>query len=251
MPNCTAVVLAAGKGTRMFSERDALPKVMRPVLGRPMISYVMEALSFVNDIIVVVGYRQEMVRAALGDTVRYAEQREQRGTGHAVLCAAPLLEGVGGPVLICYGDMPLVRRETYERLFALHLAEQNACTLLSGTSDRGLRYGRVLRDETGVFVRVVEDADCTPEQLAIRELNAGVYVMDAVALRPALRELRPDNAQGELYLTDVPELLKQRGLRVGVCRSAYPDEILGVNTVEQLEMVEEQMQCTNSGSISY
>ena len=233
-----AVVLAAGRGTRIHSQRDPLPKVMRPILGRPMISYVLDALSFVNETIVVVGYRQEAVRAALGDTVRYAEQLEQKGTGHAVLCTAALLEGFDGPVLICCGDMPLIRRETYQKLLAWHTEKGNACTLLSGTSDRDLPYGRVQRDEAGAFGCIIEETDCTPEQMAIAELNAGVYVMSAAALFPALRALRPDNAQGELYLTDVPALLKQKGLRVDVCRSEYPDEIIGVNTPEDLARAE-------------
>ncbi|MDR3208020.1 MAG: NTP transferase domain-containing protein [Oscillospiraceae bacterium] len=246
MNNRKAIVLAAGKGTRMFSEGNALPKVMRPALGRPMIGYVLDALSFLPkaDTVLVVGYRQALVRQALGDAYPYAEQLEQRGTGHAVQCAAPLLTGFDGPVLICYGDMPLVRRATYERLFDVHARAGHACTLLSGVSNRALPYGRVLRDADGGFDRVVEDADCTPAQKAVPELNAGVYVMESAALFPALAQLRPNNAQGELYLTDVPALFKRQGLSVGVCASEIPDEILGVNTPEQLAQVEE---CLSAG----
>ncbi len=241
MQNCKAVVLAAGKGTRMFSERDALPKVMRPARGKPMIHYVLQALDFLppEDIVIVVGYRQETVRQALGESYTYAVQKEQRGTGHAVLCAEEQLAGTKGPVLICYGDMPLVRRDTYTHMIERHLREGNACTLLSGSLSGRPPYGRIIRDAEGRFVGVVEDVDCTPTQKDIEELNAGVYVMDAAQLLPALRELRPTNAQGELYLTDVPALFLQRGLKVGVHFSRVADEILGVNTLEQLAQVEE------------
>ncbi len=243
MERCKAVVLAAGKGTRMFSERDELPKVMRPALGRPLISYVLGALDFLppKDIVLVVGYRQEMVRAALGDVYSYAEQTVQQGTGHAVQCAEQALDGFDGPVLICYGDMPLVWRGTYENLLAAHREQGNACTLLSGRLPDNPPYGRIVRDAQGRFVRVVEDGDCTPEQKAITELNAGVYVMESSVLFPALRALRADNAQGEFYLTDVPAMLLAQGRPVGVYTSEIPGEILGVNTIEQLAQVEEHL----------
>jgi bifunctional UDP-N-acetylglucosamine pyrophosphorylase/glucosamine-1-phosphate N-acetyltransferase/UDP-N-acetylglucosamine pyrophosphorylase len=234
-----AVVLAAGKGTRLQQEGITLPKVMRLAAGRPLLSYVLDALDFLpkEDIILVVGYQKEAVLAAYGD-YPWAEQAEQLGTGHAVQCAAGALAGFDGSVLVCCGDMPLMKGETYRSLVDTHLAEGNLCTLLSGRSEQALPYGRVVRDGEGRFARIVEDKDCTPEEKAIRELNAGVYLFQAPALLDCLSKLRRDNAQGEYYLTDVPALLLAQGGKVGVCDRCTPGEMLGVNTPAQLAEVE-------------
>ncbi len=233
-----ALVLAAGKGTRLHSEQYDVPKVMRRACGRPLLSYVTDALSFLppEDIILVVGYKKEAVIKAFPQHP-YAVQEQQLGTGHAVMAAAELLRDHKGALLVCCGDMPLMRRESYEALVRAHEAEGNLCTLLSGSSDRELPYGRVLRNEDGSFRCVVEDKDCTPEQRAIRELNAGVYVFDTQPLLRVLTQLRCDNAQGEYYLTDAPTLLQKEG-RVGVCQACSAEEMLGVNTPEQLQAVE-------------
>ena len=235
-----AVVLAAGKGTRLQQEGITLPKVMRRAAGRPLLDYVLESLDFLprEDIVLVVGYRKEDVLAAYPGYPA-AEQSPQLGTGHAVQCALPLLEGFGGDVLVCYGDMPLMRRETYESLMRTHREEGNWCTLLSGHSEEELPYGRVVRDGAGRFQRNVEDRDCTPEEKAIRELNTGVYLFRADPLRECLSQLRCDNAQGEYYITDVPALMLARGGTVGVCDRCTPEEMLGVNTPAQLAQVEE------------
>ncbi|MDR0380688.1 MAG: NTP transferase domain-containing protein [Oscillospiraceae bacterium] len=237
------IVLAAGKGTRMDAGADGPPKVLHTVCGRPMISYVLRALDFIApaDTVLVVGYKQEAVRAVLGPAYVYAEQTRQLGTGHAVLCAEPALAGYPGPVLICYGDMPLIRQTTFRDLIDTHRREGNACTLLSGVSRQPLPYGRVVRGADGAFAEIVEDADCTPTQRQIPELNAGVYVMEATLLFPALRRVGGTNAQGEYYLTDVPALLKARGGRVGIRRSEREGEILGVNTAAQLADVEARL----------
>ena len=235
-----AVVLAAGKGTRLQQEGITLPKVMRRAAGRPLLDYVLESLDFLprEDIVLVVGYRKEDVLAAYPGYPA-AEQSPQLGTGHAVQCALPLLEGFGGDVLVCCGDMPLMRRETYESLMRTHREEGNWCTLLSGHSEEELPYGRVVRDGAGRFQRIVEDRDCTPEEKAIRELNTGVYLFRADPLRECLSQLRCDNAQGEYYITDVPALMLARGGTVGVCDRCTPEEMLGVNTPAQLAQVEE------------
>ena len=234
-----ALVLAAGKGTRLQSESCHLPKVMRQANGKPLIHYVLAALDFLpqENIILVVGYRKEDVLAEYG-TYPHVVQAEQLGTGHAVQSAAPLLEGCDGHVLVCYGDMPLMKKETYEALIRTHLEEGNDCTLLSGVLDAELPYGRIVRDAEGKFAAIVEDKDCTPEQKRIRELNVGVYVFECRALLAALKQLRSDNAQGEYYLTDCPALIQEAGGRVGVCPTCSELEMLGVNTVEQLEEVE-------------
>ena len=235
-----AVVLAAGKGTRLQSEASRLPKVMRPANGRPLLSYVLDGLGFLprEDVILVVGYRKEDVLAAYPGYPA-AEQNPQLGTGHAVQCAAPLLEGFRGDVLVCCGDMPLMRRSTYEALLQAHLSQGNACTILSGVSAEPLPYGRVIRDGAGAFLRIVEDRDCTPEERAVTELNAGVYLFRWPDLRQALSALRPDNAQGEYYLTDAPACILAHGGRVAACPACTPLEMLGVNTPDQLRQVED------------
>ncbi len=235
-----AIVLAAGKGTRLQTEGITLPKVMRQAAGRPLLAYVLDALSFLpkEDVILVVGYRREDVEAAYPDYPA-ALQAEQLGTGHAVQCAAPQLEGFSGSVLVCCGDMPLMKRETYESLCRAHAAAENTCTILSGISEEELPYGRVIRGADGAFARIVEDKDCTPEEKTVRELNAGVYLFRADALFEALGHLRCDNAQGEYYLTDVPAWLLEHGGRVGVCPTCTPEEMLGVNTPGQLDQVEQ------------
>lgn len=234
-----AVVLAAGKGTRLQTEGVTLPKVMRLAAGRPLLGYVLDALSFLprENIVLVVGYRREDVENAYPEYTA-ALQAEQLGTGHAVQCAASALEGFEGSVLVCCGDMPLMKKETYESLCRTHEVEGNTCTVLSGISQEALPYGRIIRDGKGVFSRIVEDKDCTPEEKAVRELNAGVYLFRAPELFEALSHLRCDNAQGEYYLTDVPGWMLAHGGKVGVCPTCTPEEMLGVNTPAQLEQVE-------------
>ncbi|SHI23633.1 UDP-N-acetylglucosamine pyrophosphorylase [Sporobacter termitidis DSM 10068] len=235
-----AVVLAAGKGTRLKTEGRDLPKVMREACARPLLRYVLEAISFIDkaDTVIVAGYKKEDVMAAFGD-YPFAVQAEQLGTGHAVMSARQLLEGFDGSVLICYGDMPLLTRETYEALVRTHAAEGNDCTILSSSSDEELPYGRIVRDGSGSFVKIVEDRDCTAAERAIRELNTGLYVFEAAKLLPALSKLQNNNAQGEYYLTDVPAILRGEGARIGICMRALGDEIIGVNTLEQLKQVED------------
>ena len=176
-----------------------------------------------------------------------AVQEPQLGTGHAVQCAKEALAGFTGSILICYGDMPLMRRETYLSLIETHRREGNSCTLLSAVSGEALPYGRIVRDGDGAFARIVEDRDCTPEEKAIRELNVGVYVFESAALWEALEQLRPNNAQGELYLTDAPAHILARGGKVGVCPTCTTEEMLGVNTVEQLRQVEEIVEKRRGG----
>ena len=170
-----AVVLAAGKGTRLRTEGVDLPKVLRQAAGRPLLAYVLEALDFLDrgDVVLVAGYQREKVLAACPGYPS-AVQEPQLGTGHAVQCAKEALAGFTGSILICYGDMPLMRRETYLSLIETHRREGNSCTLLSAVSGEALPYGRIVRDGDGAFARIVEDRDCTPEEKAIRELNVGV-----------------------------------------------------------------------------
>lgn len=238
--NTKAVILAAGKGTRLQSEQYQLPKVLREANGQPLLHYVLEALNFLpqENTVIVAGYMKEKVMDRFPD-YPYAVQAEQNGTGHAVQCAKAELQDFDGTVLVCCGDMPLIKKETYEALLKTHEASGNPCTFLTGTSNQDLPYGRILRDEQGDFLRVVEDKDCTPEQKAIRELNAGVYAFDCKELLACLSLLKNDNAQGEYYLTDVPELMRNRGGKIGICCVELNEQIIGVNTVEQLREVED------------
>ena len=237
-----AIVLAAGKGTRLQTEGITLPKVMREANGKPLLHYVLKNLSFLRqeDIILVVGYHREDVLKVYGD-YPHAVQEPQLGTGHAVAVAKDFFQDYDGPVLICYGDMPLLRRSTYESLLSAHQEQGNACTLLTGTCGRDMPYGCILLGEDGTFLGVVEDRDCTPEQKTIRELNVGVYVFDSKKLFAALSQLKNNNAQKEYYLTDVPAILRTQGDKVGACCACEGAELIGVNTVEQLRMVEEAL----------
>ena len=230
MTNMKALVLAAGKGTRLQTEGIDLPKVMRLADGKPLLHYVVESLSFLppEDIILVVGWKKEAVLAAFPQ-YPHAVQEQLNGTGGAVQYAAPLLEGYEGHLIVCCGDTPLMSRATFQALAKTHLEEGNSCTMLSARLPEGGSYGRVLREEDGSFQRIVEARDCTPEQAAVTEVNTGTYVFHVPALLSVLNELNQDNAQGELYLTDVPALLKARGLRVGLCDTCSPDEMLGVS----------------------
>lgn len=239
MENVKAVVLAAGKGTRMQSETSQMPKVLRQACGKPLLHYVLKALEFLppERIVLVVGYRGDMVRQAFPQYPSCV-QEPQLGTGHAVQCAREQLEGFSGTVLVCYGDMPLLRRDVYEALLRRHEQTGSACTLLSGTCREELPYGRVLCRPDGTFDRVVEDRDCTPEEKKIRDLNVGIYAFDCQKLLACLDKLENNNAQKEYYLTDVPRLLQEQGGRVDVYRAQLDEQIIGVNTPQQLEEVE-------------
>ena len=238
-----AVVLAAGKGTRLNSADADVPKVMRKIHNKPMLWYVLREIAFINkkDTIIVAGYKKDDVIDYFPDYT-FAIQTEQLGTGHAVMAASAALASFDGAVLVCYGDMPVLRRETYEALVNTHFKEDNDCTLLTGTSNSPLPYGRVVRDADGKFLKVVEQRDCAPEQREIKELNSGVYVFRSQLLLESLKSLKSDNSQGEYYLTDVPAIMRERGGRVGILKRELGDEIIGVNTVEELRQVEEILQ---------
>lgn len=234
-----ALVLAAGKGTRLQTEGIDLPKVLRQADGKPLLHYVLNSLSFLppEDVILVVGWKKEAVLAAFPQ-YPHAVQEELNGTGGAVQFAAPLLKDCPGHLIVCCGDAPLMKQETFQALVRTHLEQGNECTMLPARLPEGGSYGRVLREADGTFQRIVEARDCTPEQAAVTEVNTGTYVFHIPALLSVLDQLSKDNAQGELYLTDVPALLKARGQRVGLCDTCSPNEMLGVNTVEQLAQVE-------------
>lgn len=237
-----AVVLAAGKGSRLQTEGIDLPKVLREADGKPLLHYVLKALDFLprEDTILVVGWMGDKVRSRFPDYPS-VEQKVLNGTGGAVRDAAPLLTDPDSHVLVCCGDMPLMRRETYQALIRTHLDSGCACTMLSAHLEDGDNYGRIVRDETGHFAAIVEAKDCTPEQAAITEVNTATYVFRVRELLECLDQLTTDNAQGEYYLTDVPALIAKAGGKVALCDTCSPLEMLGVNTVAQLQQVEDAL----------
>lgn len=240
MKQIKAIILAAGRGQRLQQEGVDAPKVMRMAAGEPLLRHVLNALDFIpqQDIMLVLGYKKEQVLAAFPQ-YPWAEQAEQLGTGHAAACGLRELGEYEGDILVCAGDMPLLKRETYEALIAQHRKAGNACTVLTGTADIPSKgYGRILRDENNDFLTVVEDKDCTPEQAEIKEMNTATYCFSAADLRSALGLVGNENAQGEYYLTDVPAILKSQGKKVGICSRHLGMEIIGVNTPEQLAQVE-------------
>lgn len=237
-----AIVLAAGKGTRMKSD---LPKVLVPVCGKPMVRYVVEALreAGVGRIVVIVGYREELVRAELGDTpgVEFATQSEQLGTGHAVMMARPQLADHAGPVVIVAGDSPMLQASSVRALLDAFGKSTTACLLGTAHHPDPTGLGRIVRDANGDFVGVVEEKDATEPQRAITEVNMSTYVFDAADLLASLDGLTTNNAQAEYYVTDCPKLLRDAGKAVDALPVLKDFEALSINTVEHLAVVEEEM----------
>lgn len=235
-PTCV-VILAAGKGTRMKSE---LPKVLHAVDGRPMIAWALDAVRGLRParVVAVVGHGAPQVQAVLGEDVESVLQQPQLGTGHAVQVALPALAGFEGDVLVCYGDMPLLSTATLGRIRDERRRTGAAAAVLTAVLDPPPAYGRIVRDAAGRFERIVEDRDCTPEQRRLTEVNIAVYGFALAPLREALAALRPDNAQGEYYLTDVLEHLRAAGQAVVTVAAADRDEVLGINDLEGLRQVE-------------
>ena len=231
----SVVILAAGQGKRMKSD---LPKVLQPLAGRPLVSHVVDSARAVgaSDIHVVYGYGGERVREALhDDALRWALQAEQQGTGHAVMQAMP---GVADDalVLVLYGDVPLVRPQTLERLVAA--ASDRTLAVLSVRMKDPSGYGRVVRDRAGRVVRIVEHKDANAKERAIDEVNTGLMAAPAAHLKTWLGRLTSDNAQGEYYLTDVVVQAVKDGIAVDGVLAESEDEVLGVNDKQQLAEVE-------------
>jgi len=235
MNTVAAVILAAGKGTRM---KSVLAKVLHPAAGRPMIGWVVDAARAAGaaPVVLVVGHQADAVRRVFSDAtdIRSAMQEEQLGTGHAVACARDQLAGFSGTVLIVCGDTPLLQSETLQGLIAFHREKKAALTVLTAVLDNPHGYGRVVRDTDGRVLRIVEQKDATPEEQAIREINSGIYCMEADFLLANIDSIGSDNAQQEFYLTDLVSIAVQSGLAcLGRCTDDA-DEIMGVNDRAQL-----------------
>jgi bifunctional UDP-N-acetylglucosamine pyrophosphorylase/glucosamine-1-phosphate N-acetyltransferase len=234
MQGLTTVILAAGEGKRMRSRQ---PKVLHELCGRPLITYPLRLARALGDrIVLVVGPEAETIATIVGDGVAIVEQRERLGTGHAVLQARVECQSAAGPILVLPGDMPLLSVETIERLVGHHTSTGAAATILTAVVDRPHGYGRVLR-QGGRVKRIVEDRDATDDEKRVAEINTSVYCFDGGRLWRALDQVKPDNDQGEYYLTDVIGLLNRAGGRVEAVSVTDPDEAHGVNDRRQLAAV--------------
>ena len=234
LPSATpAVLLAAGKGTRMKAHQ---PKAAVEVGGRPMAARVAAAMreAGISRIIAVVGHRADDVRAAIGDGVQYVIQDEQLGTGHAAACARDILSGYEGPLVVAYADIPLLSKDDVRQLVAHHLETSAAATLLTAIFSEPGTLGRILRDKNGRVTGIVEARDASREQLEIKEINVGAYCFRAPLLFDVLSELTDDNAQRQYYLTDTIAILVSRGELVEAVAMERADNGLGVDTVEDL-----------------
>ena len=235
-----AIVPAAGKGSRLQKISGDLPKAMFAVGRRPMLEYVLENISFIDDkdIYIVVGYGKEKITEHFGNRHCYVEQKQQLGTGHAVMECAEAFEGFEGSVLIAFGDMPLFRRSEMEKMCRQHQENGADCTLMTAENPELKLWARVLRDENGKFAAIVEGKDCTPEQAQIRELFSGVMVFNSRSLFAVLPQVGCANVQGEYYVTEVPELMVKLGMKVETYFTADGDDLRGINTPEDLEACE-------------
>lgn len=237
MSKMVAVILAAGKGTRM---RSKLPKVLHKVGGKPMLEHVMTAAETAgaDKSIVVVGFESEQVAEFIGTRAQIAVQAEQLGTGHAVMQTADLLKDFSGTVMIICGDTPLLDSCELKKFYLEHQASGAAATVLTAIMDNPAGYGRILRDAEDHVIGIVEEKDANPAQKAICEINTGIYCIEAPLLFEALAGLTCDNAQGEYYLTDVLSKINEMGKFVGGVCTADSDMIMGINSRHQLAEAE-------------
>ena len=235
--NLKIVILAAGQGTRMKSK---IPKVLHKVLDKPMLDHVMEAAQVVtnNKPIVVIGHMSDMVREHLGDKAEIALQEEQLGTGHAVMMAEHYIDDEDEVLILC-GDTPLIKGETLKEMTKIK-SEGYAAVVMSAVEEDPTGYGRIIRDESDDFMRIREQKDASEEEKAIKEINAGMYIINGKLLKENLSKLSVNNAQREYYLTDVLEHIKNAGHRIGVYQ-ADKMEIMGVNSRLQLSEAERIM----------
>ncbi|MGM9569741.1 MAG: bifunctional UDP-N-acetylglucosamine diphosphorylase/glucosamine-1-phosphate N-acetyltransferase GlmU [Phascolarctobacterium sp.] len=240
MANLVAVILAAGKGTRM---RSKYPKVLHKVGGKPMLQHVIDAatLAGCDEKVVIVGHEAELVEKMVGTQGKIALQAEQLGTGHAVMQTAEALKGFTGTALILCGDTPLLEGEELKKFCEAHKASGAAATVLTAIMGDPFGYGRIVRDEKGNVQAIVEQKDATEEQKAIKEINTGIYCMECPLMFDVLATLTNDNAQGEYYLTDVLEKLNQAGQKVGGVITEDSDMVMGINSRKQLSVAESVM----------
>ena len=233
-----ALVLAAGQGKRIKSD---LPKVLHKVCGKEMVKHVIDSVrnAGIEDVNLIIGKGAELVKERTSDkNVYYSLQAEQLGTGHAVKCAKEFLDGKSGVVAVFAGDTPLIKTSTIEKLFTEHIENKNSATILTSLVEDPTGYGRIVRDENGEVLKIVEHKDCNEEELKINEMNTAIYCFDIELLVEALDKINNNNNQGEYYLTDVIEILKEENKKVGAVVTDF-EETIGVNSRVQLAEAEE------------
>ena len=237
----TSVILAAGMGTRMKSK---MPKVLHKVCGKPLSKWVIDAskAAGADKVCAVVGHKAETVKEVLGDVCEFALQAEQKGTGHAVMQAIDGIKNSKGEVVILNGDTPLITAETINKAIEYHKNNGNQATVITAILDDATGYGRIVRDNDGSVLKIVEQKDASEEEKKINEVNSGMYVFDAQSLVYALDKITPNNAQGEYYLTDTLEILLSAGKKIGGYAISDNDEIRGINDRVQLNEAEKIMQ---------
>ena len=237
----TSVILAAGMGTRMKSK---MPKVLHKVCGKPLSKWVIDAseAAGADKVCAVVGHKAETVKEVLGDVCEFALQAEQKGTGHAVMQAIDVIKNSKGEVVILNGDTPLITAETINKAIEYHKNNGNQATVITAILDDATGYGRIVRDNDGSVLKIVEQKDASKEEKKINEVNSGMYVFDAQSLVYALDKITPNNAQGEYYLTDTLEILLSAGKKIGGYAISDNDEIRGINDRVQLNEAEKIMQ---------
>lgn len=237
----TSVILAAGMGTRMKSK---MPKVLHKVCGKPLSKWVIDAskAAGADTVCAVVGHKAETVKEVLGDVCEFALQAEQKGTGHAVMQAIDVIKNSKGEVVILNGDTPLITAETINKAIEYHKNNGNQATVITAILDDATGYGRIVRDNDGSVLKIVEQKDASEEEKKINEVNSGMYVFDAQSLVYALDKITPNNAQGEYYLTDTLEILLSAGKKIGGYAISDNDEIRGINDRVQLNEAEKIMQ---------
>ena len=237
----TSVILAAGMGTRMKSK---MPKVLHKVCGKPLSKWVIDAseAAGADKVCAVVGHKAETVKEVLGDVCEFALQAEHKGTGHAVMQAIDVIKNSTGEVVILNGDTPLITAETINKAIEYHKNNGNQATVITAILDDATGYGRIVRDNDGSVLKIVEQKDASEEEKKINEVNSGMYVFDAQSLVYALDKITPNNAQGEYYLTDTLEILLSAGKKIGGYAISDNDEIRGINDRVQLNEAEKIMQ---------
>ena len=234
------VILAAGKGTRMNSD---LPKVLHKLQSKPLIDYVIDESELLNpkEIILVVGFKKESVIKHTQSRInlKYTTQIEQLGTGHAVLQTNELLKNRKGHILILYGDVPNIKASTLQPIVSDHISNNRDLTLITAEIDDPTGYGRIIRDKNGNLLKIVEEKDCSDDEKKIKEWNPGIYIFKIPEVFKILNNIKTNNASKEYYLTDAIGLAQQSNMQIKAIKIENSDEVIGVNTADQLKELED------------
>ncbi|MDR1773459.1 MAG: bifunctional UDP-N-acetylglucosamine diphosphorylase/glucosamine-1-phosphate N-acetyltransferase GlmU [Clostridioides sp.] len=237
--NFKAIILAAGKGTRMKSK---YPKVAHKICGKPMLNHVIDRTkeSGVDDVVLILGHESDYVKEILTHECKIVEQKEQLGTGHAVLQAIDNIDDEDVILVIC-GDTPLIKAETLKNLFDYHVKNEYKTTVLTTTIENPFGYGRIIRDDKNDLHKIVEQKDANEQEKLVKEINSGIYCFDGKSLKESLLMINNDNAQGEYYLTDTVKIMRDKNLKVGAFEGSSIEELMGVNSRVELAKAESIM----------